>query len=42
MKITFIGGGNMAGAIIGGLVRDGFGATGVRASSNRSRRRARN
>jgi len=24
MKITFIGGGNMAGAIIGGLVRDGF------------------
>jgi pyrroline-5-carboxylate reductase len=29
MKITFIGGGNMAGAIIGGLVRDGFDATGV-------------
>jgi pyrroline-5-carboxylate reductase len=24
MKITFIGGGNMAGAIIGGLLRDGF------------------
>ena len=29
MKITFIGGGNMAGAIIGGLVRDGFDAKDV-------------
>lgn len=29
MKITFVGGGNMAGAIIGGLVRDGFDANGV-------------
>ena len=29
MKITFIGGGNMAGAIIGGLTRDGFAAKDV-------------
>lgn len=29
MKVTFIGGGNMAGAIIGGLTRDGFSATEV-------------
>lgn len=29
MKITFIGGGNMAGAIVGGLVRDGFDAAAV-------------
>ena len=29
MKITFIGGGNMANAIIGGLVRDGFDAAAV-------------
>ncbi len=29
MKITFIGGGNMAGAIIGGLTRDGFAAEDV-------------
>ena len=29
MKITFIGGGNMAGAIIGGLKRDGFEAKDV-------------
>lgn len=29
MKITFIGGGNMAAAILGGLVRDGFDAGGV-------------
>ncbi len=29
MKITFIGGGNMAGAIIGGLTRDGFAAADI-------------
>ena len=29
MKITFLGGGNMASALIGGLVKQGFDATGV-------------
>jgi pyrroline-5-carboxylate reductase len=30
MKITFIGGGNMAGALIGGLVQQGFNPSDVR------------
>jgi pyrroline-5-carboxylate reductase len=33
MKITFLGGGNMANALIGGMLKQGFAATDITSST---------